>query len=202
MEQQVARIISRIFNPLAISTYYLFIMFNLRVHFSTAIPEKARWMILGLVFITTYILPGLLLNIFGLVVRKSQRLKVREERMVALIISALFYVLSYYLLSQIQLSPIFSLFILGAASLVIIGLVISLFWQVSMYTMGMGALFGAFLGLHFTLHLDMTIFLLLTLVIGGATGYARLRLGKHTPAQIYSGFVLGAAAMFINFLFF
>ncbi len=202
MEQQAARIISRVFNPLAFSTYYLFIMFNLRFHFSVAIPEKARWMILGLVFITTYILPGLVLNIFGLITRKSPKLGEREQRLVALVIAAIFYLLSYYLLSQIRLSPIFSLYILGSTSLIVVALVVSLFWNVSLYTIGIGAMFGAFLGLHLTLNVDMLVFLFFTLIVGGITGFSRLRLDKHTPAQVYMGFAVGAAVMLAHFLYF
>ena len=202
MEQQAARIISRVFNPLAFSTYYLFIMFNFRFHFSMAIPEKARWMILGLVFITTFILPGLLMNIFGLITRKSPKLGEREQRLVALVIAAIFYLLSYYLLSQIRLSPIFSLYILGTTSLIVVSLIISLFWNVSLYTIGIGAMFGAFLGLHLTLNVDMLVFLFFTLIVGGITGFSRLRLDKHRPAQVYTGFAIGAAVMLAHFLYF
>lgn len=201
MEQSVARIISRIFNPLALSTYYLIILFNLRFHFSVSIPEKARWMILGLVFVTTYILPGLLVNIFGLFAKKTFKLQGREERLLILVISAIFYLLTYYLLSRIQLSPIYSLFILGSTTLIVILLIITLFWRISVYSTGMGAFFGAFLGLHLTLNIDMLLFLFIALFIGGLTGFSRLQMGKHTPTQIYVGFALGAGVMLLHFLY-
>ncbi len=158
-------------------------------------------MILGLVFITTFILPGLLMNIFGMIMRKSEKLGAREERLLALVITAIFYLLSYYLVSRIQLSPIFSLFILGSTTLIVATLVISLFWNISAYAIGTGALFGAFLGLHLTLNIDLLLLLFFALLAGGATGFSRLKMEKHTPAQFYTGFIIGAVGMLAHFLY-
>jgi len=66
----------------------------------------------------------------------------------------------------------------------------------------MGAVFGAFLGLAFTLNIEIIFILLITLFISGVIGFSRLRIGKHSPAQVYAGFLLGVVTMFVHYLLF
>jgi membrane-associated phospholipid phosphatase len=49
------------------------------------------------------------------------------------------------------------------------------------------------LGIIYRLQLDFEAVLIAVLLVSGIVAYARLRLNAHTPAQVYTGFLLGFA---------
>jgi hypothetical protein len=196
-----AKIISRIFNPLFITFYYLLITINLKTQFMMSVPVSARWMLLSMVLITTYILPGLLMGIFSALITKRVAFSNREIKIAQLFIAGLFYFLTYHLLSKVQLSPVFNLFILGSTSLIGACILITLVSNISVYMTAMGALVGALLGVSIVLNINLLGFIIMALLFAGLVGFSRLALGHHRPLEVYSGFLLGVAGMLIHFLF-
>ncbi len=202
METKLARFLSLLFHPLLITTYFFILALHLPFHFSMIIPTQSKWMIIGLVFITTFAVPALLISIFSFGVKKLVKPDEREERYLPFAIAIIFNFLAYYLLNQVQLSPIFNIFNLGATSLLVLCLLITLAWKISIYMAGAGAFFGALLGFAVTLDINLVLILLLTILISGVIGFARILSKKHTPAQIYAGFLLGTVIMFLHYLYF
>lgn len=200
MEKRIATFISKIFNPLIFTVLFFLIIFNLQFYFSTAIPQNAKWMILGLVFITTFIVPGLTSITFGMMLKNKLALARKDERIIPLVMAAAFYLFTYHLLDRINLSPIFNLFILGMASLAVISVLIILVKNISIYMVAAGALTGAFVGLHLTLQVNLSFFILISLLLGGAIGFSRLAADKHQPREVYLGFVVGAAVMMGHYI--
>ena len=201
MEKQFATIISKIFNPLIIAFFFLMITFNLQFYFATSIPENARWMILGLVAITTFILPGLLSNILSAMLKRNAILSGKDGRLIPLAITAVFYLFTYHLLDRISLSPIFNLFVLGMASLAVVSIFIIMVKNVSLFMLAAGALTGGFIGLHFTLGVNLNFFILGSLLLAGLIGFSRLSLEKHQPMDIYIGFIMGVLVMMLHYLY-
>ncbi|MCD4745389.1 MAG: hypothetical protein K8R58_03735 [Bacteroidales bacterium] len=202
METKIAKTISYIFHPLIIPSYILLLLFNLNSYFSLLISPSAKLMILGMIFTITFILPLLSIFIFlkkGLV--KTIQMETKEERVYPFIITAIFYYLAYYLLKQLQLSPVFYLFILGSTLLIIITLFINFYWKISIHMIAVGGMLGTFLGLSLILNIDITFLISLIILCAGFVGFARLKLNTHKPPQIYSGFLLGAAFMLLLFIF-
>lgn len=196
-----AKIISRIFNPLFITFFYLLITINLKTQFMMSVPVSARWMLLSMALITTYILPGLLMGIFSALITKRVAFSNREIKIAQLFIAGLFYFLTYHLLSKVQLSPVFNLFILGSTSLIGACILITLVSNISVYMTAMGALVGALLGLSIVLNINLLGFIIMALLFSGLVGFSRLALGHHRPLEVYSGFLLGVAGMLIHFLY-
>jgi hypothetical protein len=201
MEQRFATIISRAFHPLIITTYFLVITLNLQFHFATTLPEKARWMILGLSVITTFVVPVLLINIGKMLLQRIAPLHPRLADVPALIVTVAMYYFTYRLFDQVQLSPIFNLFVLGMASLSMLLLILLMVSNVSIYATGAGALTGAFIGLQLGLGINMLFFVSLSLIIGGLVGFSRLKLDTHRPAEVYLGYLLGACIMLAHYIF-
>jgi membrane-associated HD superfamily phosphohydrolase len=201
MEKTFAKIISTVFYPLLYPFWFVLIAVNLPFYFSFIIPEKARWLIIILTGLTTFVIPMALILIFGFGMKKLVKPDRREERYLPYAIAAIFNFLTYYLLTQVQLSPIFNLFNLGATTLLILMLLITTVWRISIFTTAAGAFFGAFLGISVTLGVNMNFILFTVLILSGFIGYARLRLYKHTPAQVYSGFLLGGVVMFLHYYY-
>jgi hypothetical protein len=159
-------------------------------------------MIIGLVFITTFAVPALLIGIFSFGIKKLTKPDEREERYLPFAIAIIFYFMAWYLLNEIQLSPIFNIFNLGATSLLVLCFLITLAWKISIYMAGLGAVFGALLGLAVTLDINIVVVLILTILVSGAVGFSRILSKKHSPPQIYAGFLLGAVTMFLHYLYF
>jgi membrane-associated phospholipid phosphatase len=201
IETGIAMAISIVLHPMLLSTYALAILFNMQVYFSIGIPLKAKWMIGILIFIVTGLLPillALLMTRLGII--KSLQMNQREERIWPFAIAAIFYYLAYYLLKQLDLSPVYILFMLGAFVTVVTGLVISFFWKISIHMTGMGGLVGAFTGLSLRFMIDMPLLIVILIMLSGFAGFARLKLSAHSPAQVLAGFITGFAIFMLLFL--
>lgn len=201
METRLANVFSVLFQPLLIPTYTLLILFNLNNYFSLLIPPQVRHLILWMVFLITFVLP--LLFIFILYKRKiitSINMDKREERIFPLVITALFYLLAYYIVYQANLDVLYLRLFLGSALLICIALVISVFWKISMHMIGVGGLLGALIGIGIAAYIDLTFFVILAVLVSGLTGFARLKLKAHTPWQVYVGFLTGMGMMIVLFL--
>ncbi len=201
MEIKVSKTLSVVFHPLLIPTYTLLIIFNLNVFFSMIIPQAAKWQILGMIFLITFIFPLFMVILFQRIgIIKSLYMKTKEERTLPYLMTIIFYYLASYLLKQLQISPIFYYFILGSTFLIIITLIINFFWKISIHMIGIGGMFGTLMGLSFLFMIDIPFLIILLVLCSGITGFARLKLNAHNPAQIYSGFLLGTSFMLLLFL--
>ena len=165
------------------------------------IPQLAKLQILGMVFLITFIFPLFMMILFQRIgIIKSLYMKTKEERTLPYLMTIIFFYLTSYLLKQIQISPIFYYFILGATFLIIITLIINFFWKISIHMIGIGGMLGTFMGLSFLWMIDISFLIILLVLCSGITGFARLKLNAHNPAQIYSGFLLGTSFMLFLFL--
>lgn len=202
MEKNLAKFISVIFHPLLFPTYYLLIILNMQFSFSLFMPEKGKWMVVGLVFIATFLLPVLVTEILGWKLKKFFANNGGDERSLNLATAIFFYITTYYFLTGIQLTPMFTIFILGSATLLVITVIISSLWKISVYMIATGALFGAFLCIAIILNTDLLLLLITLIFLAGFVGYSRLKSSTHTPMQVYSGFLLGTVTMYLHFLYF
>ena len=202
MENKVARIVSYIFHPLIIPTYAILILFNISSHYVHVLPFNYKMILLGFVFLFTFLLPSVAL--FFMVKLKlvdSLEMHSRRERPAALLIVALFFYATYYIFNHLTVNKIFTIYMLGATLLVLISLLINYFYKISLHMMALGALLASLVGLSFLIHQDIRIYLFLLIIISGITGTARLILHAHTPLQVYTGFLLGVFVMLGLFLF-
>lgn len=196
-----ARIISRLFNPLFITLFYMIIVLNINSQMITTVPDKARWMLLGMIMLTSCIIPGIIILFLGQFSRKALKFSPAESKVAVLIIATVFNYLSYYMLGRLQISPVYTLFLLGITTLTGICILITIFWNISIYMTGMGALAGALSGITMIFNLKLQGIILLIIAFSGMVGYARLAMDKHRPAEIYSGFLLGFVGMIIHFYY-
>ncbi|MCK4288907.1 MAG: hypothetical protein KAW86_06865, partial [Bacteroidales bacterium] len=88
----------------------------------------------------------------------------------------------------------------GATFLLIITLIINFFWKISIHMIGIGGMLGTLIGLSFLWMIDIPFLIILLILCSGITGFARLKLNAHNPAQVYTGFVIGTSFMLLLFL--
>jgi hypothetical protein len=202
MEKRIARVISVVFYPLFVPTYAFAILLTMPAYFSALMPASVKWMVLGLVFFTTCILPTLFIIVMiksGMVT--TTYLSKREDRTMPYIVSIIFFYLTYYVLKRLQISPVYYYFMIGATLLNIIVMGINFYWKISSHMASIGALAGMMVGLSYFLGTFYFFLIALSILMAGFTGFARLKLQAHTPAQIYTGFALGFLTIMALFLY-
>jgi len=202
MEKRIAQVISVIFYPLFVPTYAFAILLTMPAYFSAVMPTSAKWVVLGLVFFTTCFLPTL----FFIVMIKSgivstTYLSKKEDRTLPYIVSIIFFYLTYYVLKRLQISAVYYYFVIGATMLNILVMGINFIWKISSHMASVGALAGMIVGLSYFLGTSYFGLIAVTIMVSGLTGFARLKLQVHTPAQIYAGFVLGFVTIIALFLY-
>ncbi len=201
MEDKFAKTISILFHPILMPSWFTLILFSSNTYISLLIPLQLKYVLFSMIFITTAMFP--LLFVLMMVKRKIVSdiyLRKREDRIYPFAITALFYFLSYYLIRQLPLYDVFSLFLLGSTFLVFFSFLITFFWKISVHLMGIGGLLGGLTGLVIRLNLDFTAMIIYGLLIAGLLGFARLQLNAHKPLQVYTGFLLAFFVMVSIFL--
>ncbi|MCX6244375.1 MAG: PAP2 family protein [Bacteroidetes bacterium] len=202
MEDRIARVLTILFHPLFIPFYILLVLIFGNFYHSFILPEKAKYLLIGLVFLTTVLFPLLIVFLFYRVkLIKSFQLFSKEERIYPLLVAAVFYYLTYYLLKRFPVSFIFSYYMLGSTFLTICALIISFYRKISLHMIGIGGMIGLFMGLSMNLGLDLTWFLVPAILLAGMLGFARLKSNSHKPSEVYSGFLVGAGILFLLFIF-
>ena len=202
MHVKPAKVISVLFHPLLVPTYALLLFINLNTHFVLAMPMQVRYLMTLLVFLTTFMLPALILLIlrkFDVV--KSMEMPERQERALPLIIVSAFFYLTYYLLKQMEQNSIITLFMIGATMLILLCLIINYFTKISLHATSWGGFLGVLMGYSLNARVDVMLWLYAIILITGMVATARLILKAHTPAQVYGGFLLGSISQLILFYY-
>jgi len=202
VDNKSAHVISFLFHPLLLATYIFaaFIFLEPMVVVPAGYSSVARWLIVLVVWLTTFAIPVLslaLLKFMGTI--KSFTLRNRQERLLPFFYIALFYALTaYYFSAQMMVTGLTAGIFVLTAIMIFAAAVVTLFWQISAHALGVGGLTGTLLAVNLMLPGPQVNYLLLVVVlVAGLVMSARLRLQAHTPAQVYAGFLLG---LFISFM--
>ncbi len=178
-----ARLISDILSPPVI---WGFLAFPIAFHEARSLQQALTWALTYTLMVC--VIPAIYI---GFMVWRGQitdlHMEVRKERIRPFIVSIIGTVLAWALLRWMDAPPLLPFFAL--VSLVLLGtmLLVTLVWQISMHTMSItcavvaaGALYG------------VGPALLLTPLIP-VVGAARLKLRRHTLAEVIAGVLLGGA---------
>jgi hypothetical protein len=202
MEKILAKAISVVFHPLLLPTYALLLLFSTNFYFVLVLPEAYKYLILGFVFITTFVLPSLMMLILlKAKMISSLQMENSKERVLPMFIVAAFFFVTFYFLRESPQAAIFNLFMLGATILVLLSVLINYITKISIHMVAQGGLFGTFTGMALVFHQDILHIIYLIIIVAGLTGFARLKLKAHSSMQVYLGFLLGSIFMLAMFLF-
>ncbi len=203
MQTKIAKIISYLFHPLLIPTYAFVLLFSIKAYFSLIIPTEGKLRILLLIFIVTFVFPVMVILFFKSrnMIKSLYQLS-RQERKFPYITTIIFYFFAYYLLKNVQISPIFHFFTFGATVLSMTAFVINFFWKISIHMIAIGGVIGMLIGLSFTGILGSPFWIYVAVFVAGLIGFARLQLKAHSQLQVYAGFFLGVFGMIYLALYF
>jgi hypothetical protein len=202
IENRIASLLSAVLHPLILPTLGMIILFNLNTYLSYSIPGQAKKFILLIVFINSAIAPVLsilLLKKTGFI--KDVMLDERSERMLPLLLSAIYFFITYYLLRKVALPSLLYFYIIGATVLVLLTLIITFRWKISIHMVSMGGFTGFLISLALLLHIDIDLLLILTFLASGLLGTARIKLNAHDLPQVFAGYAMGVGVMLILFLY-
>ena len=192
MQRLVAKIISIIFHPLFMPLYGVLLLLFISSTFLSYLPGIVKRIVFIIIAVNTIILPLSVVPFYiSQKIIKSVHMDTSRERIIPLTINGFFFYLGYYLLNRLQVTDLIKVYMLASFSVVVVSLLVSLKWKISIHMIGIGGLTGAIISISWHLGVDMKAIWMGLILCGGLIGFARLELNKHTPAQVYSGFVIG-----------
>ena len=200
-EQRLATGITYLTHPLFIPLITVVILFYGGTYLAFLPPPMKRFD-LTLVFLNTILIPLAFMHIFrrtGLI--NSYYLDTRRERYLPLFLFTLFLLITWVVLRRVR-QPLFltELFLALTAASALTGLV-TLRWKVSLHLAGLGSLSGFLLAAALRLSPTLLLLWLLSLLVAGLAATARLLLQSHTPAEVYSAFLLTFITTLLILLF-
>lgn len=197
-----AKVISWIFHPLFIPLYGLLIIFAAPTLF-WYLPFKVK-KILFLVLMTNNVLIPLSLIPF-LRYRKligSWSVEKRKERIIPLIAVLILYSITTFIMVGLPIPVFVKGFFISTSFLILIVLVITFWWKISLHSAGAGALLGIVVTLSLRMSASLTWFLIPAVLISGMVLASRLKLNMNNPGQVYIGFFAGLAEMSLFLILF
>ena len=198
---KLSKVISFFFHPIFMPTYAIFLLFAFSPLFSDFMSMSQKIQIVQLVIIFTLLLPifsVLTLKKFNIVT--SIYMENREERRWPLLFTIIWYYLLFRFLDSIHIQYIVIQFLFGAMLILLLAIIVSNFWKISLHMLGIGGVLGAFFAIQ-TLF-GGNIFLIITLLFcAGLVGFARVNEDAHTLKQVYLGFLVGFCTEFLIFYF-
>lgn len=199
--KKTANLISYLFHPLLMPTLGVLLIFYSGIYLSF-IPYEAKKIILLLTAFITLFLPITLLPLLYWQKKLSKiTLPKRQERLIPLFVSLLFYYLAYYILKKNNIPFFIQHFILASFFCLLAVSLIHLKWKISIHMVGLGGILGLWSILSFLFNIpNQSIFLSLLIIVSGLVGSARLVLAAHTQAQVYTGFLVGYTLSFGSLL--
>ena len=194
------KIVSILFHPVFVPTITVFLV--VKIYSNIIILENQAGIILIGTCVFSLILP--LLSVFILLLTKkidSLEMPKKEERFLPILFASIWMILGFYFMKEIlSYAPIMKSIYLGAIYVMLISLLITKKWKISLHMLAIGGASGVFIMLEFLFGQNLML-LLITILISGILGFSRLSLKAHSLNQIYAGFIVGNIIMGLSILY-
>jgi hypothetical protein len=187
-------------HPIVIPTIGVLLYFIL---IPNSFNSDQRLAVLGLIFVTTYIIPLTVLILFKrLKLIKSFKADTIKERKVPIaMMIVLFYLLGNTIKEIPNLKDIGLLFFATTLGLVCIYILFSFKLKTSIHLLSLGITTGFFFVLNSIYSKNLITVIICALLLSGILASARLYLKAHTQTEVYLGFILGFLSPIIVFYF-
>ena len=201
----LAHIISAIFQPLLMPSLVFYTALY-HIDNSTNLTEAGQWTVLSLIFLTTCIIPILVILMFRFAkVIKDLQMTDRKDRFFPFIFISIFYVIVAVLFHrQLPLNPLLSISLIAITVVVVLTNIITFFWKISAHSAGVVGWLGFIMVYEQVNPGTNTLLapLLGAIVLCGIVLWARLYLNAHKPIEILGGSVLGFLICYGSIYFF
>lgn len=198
----VAKIFSIAFQPILMSIFGLVLVFTFNDTIRNYHDTDTELLIYALCISFTIIFPIIVFGIFlklGLVT--DVNLTQRKERIVPFFLSIILFGIFYYLVrTDERFHTLILPIIFGTLVITFIANNLTLFWKISIHSLGVSSVLGTLSGLAMvtnTNHLPLIIGLTAVVLV---IGISRVLLKRHTSAQVVAGTLLGFSGTFFAIL--
>ena len=148
MQRLVAKIISIIFHPLFMPVYGVLLLFFISGTFLSYLPGIVKRIVFIIIAVNTIILPLSVVPFYiSQKIIKSVHMDTLRERIIPLTLNGFFFYLGYYLLNRLQIPDLIKVYMLASFSVVVVSLLVSLKWKISIHMIGIGGLTGAIISI-------------------------------------------------------
>ncbi|WP_282072808.1 hypothetical protein [Polaribacter atrinae] len=194
------KFISVMLHPIVIPTIGITLYFIL---IQNSFSRNQKFAVLGLIFITTYIVPLLILILFRRfkLIKSFKADSIKERKVPVAMMIVLFYLLGNTLYGIENLKDLGMLFYATSLGLVSIYVLFAFKIKTSIHLISIGITVGFFYVLSFIYQQNLIAVIVCGLLLSGMLASARLHLKAHTQKEVYLGFVLGFLAPSIVFYF-
>lgn len=195
MQKTLSNLITILIHPMFMPVYGLLILFNTGT-FISFLPYDAKKYIFLIVLICTVILPLSFIPFY--LFRKiinDIHMRTNRERIIPLSVNTLFFFMGFFFLNKLQIPPVIKAYMLACSISVLMALLVTIKWKISLHMIGIGGLTGAVILFSYRLGTDLKMIWMILILFAGLTGYSRLQSNSHNPIQVYSGFFLGFAVV-------
>lgn len=197
--QFIAKLISYVFHPLFVPVYIAWFLITVQPYlFASFTPAQKILTLLRFVIMYSFfpLVTVLLAKALGFL--DSIFLKTQKERVIPYIACGVYYFWMCYVLRN---QPEFSKEVIQLSMAIFIasslGLLVNIYMKVSMHAISMGILLMFMVILAFTQTGNYSIYLSIAILIAGVVCTARFIVSDHTPAEIYTGLLLGIVSQLI-----
>ena len=167
--------------------------------FSIWSVEKAKQTVLAM-FIVLVFIPALSTFLMArLEFIESVFMHKREDRIMPLISSMIFYLWITYTMKFSQPPLLFFQMMVGATISLVVAFLINLKIKISLHTIGAGNLLAIILFIIFKTHYQVLWLLVLGLLVAGWIGTSRLILNAHSKTEVVLGYIIGFLSQIIAF---
>jgi len=194
----VFKVISYVLHPLLFAFMGSFIYLYLT---PKHVVKEQEYIILFVVFVSTYIIPIILLALLKKVkLIDDYHLRSINERK----FPVLFFIMLSFLIGRaliaIHIVDLLAFSFFGVAfALSFTYLLFNLKIKTSLHTLGIGGIIGFVMVMSYEYQLNFNAFLAGLFVVAGLIGVSRLALNAHRPKEVYIGFVLGIVSQWMSF---
>ena len=196
---KVHKFISTILHPTVLPTAGAFLYF---IFVTQQFGKRLQLIILGLIFILTYMVPILLLFFlknFGFI-KDFQVSTIKERRVPVIFMILILYFLGNTIIQITMIRNLGILFYGTSLSLICIYILFSAKLKYSLHLVSMGNMLGFFLIMTNINNLSILFIIIPLIFLSGVLASSRLYLKAHTPVELLIGFFLGFIAQFTLFI--
>lgn len=190
MTEKTAKFISAIFHPVLLPSLGFLLLISTGIYDHILSGEAKKYLLL-VIFFTTATLPMLTIALLALNPKFDFSMKESRDRVLPLLFSSVFYYTGFMLLSKIHFLPVFKLFMIASVLLIVVLLLVSFRWNISIHMAAAGAVTATFFAVSFRGGYNPEGILIIAVLVSGLTGTARLILNKNNLQQLAAGYLLG-----------
>jgi membrane-associated phospholipid phosphatase len=196
----LAKAVSIIFHPLLLPSYAVPLILLTNPYMFGNLDQETQLRMIIIVFINTFVFPVVVIFLLKqLNFIKSYALGEKNERHIPLIAISIFFFWCYMVFGDMPISNFLPNLLLGASIAVFASFFINIFFKISIHTVAAGYLVGiAFELLHQSTY-NLESLLLLSIVIAGLVGSARMYLEAHLWDEVVSGYLIGILCYMVIF---